>query len=317
MCGIAPEDAPFDDEHVLPRWLLRRFGLFDHRVRLPNGASVSYSRYKVPCCVTCNSWLGRNIEAPVSELLAEDCQTLAARAFGGEMHLLFSWLALVFIKTHLKDTRLRQLADRRQASGTIGDLYDWAGLHHIHCLARAHYIGASLPPAVFGSTVILPSEEHVSLGGFDYGDNYASRAMMMRLDGTCVIAVLNDSCGALNLCCDDLSRIAGRLSPLQQRELLARLGYANQLIRNRPSYWSNVDSQGAVAFGAEVPSAIETHEWPAELYGRPMLECSKDVLELVPNQAELTPEILTGRFTFLFDQDGSFRTNSMIVEEDA
>ena len=69
MCGAAQDSVPFNDEHVLPDWLLREFGLHDKSLTLPNAATTQYSRLRIPCCVTCNSQLGRTVEQPISALL--------------------------------------------------------------------------------------------------------------------------------------------------------------------------------------------------------------------------------------------------------
>ncbi len=40
ICGAAPASVPFNDEHVIPRWLLRRYDLFASSVPLPNDTNV-------------------------------------------------------------------------------------------------------------------------------------------------------------------------------------------------------------------------------------------------------------------------------------
>jgi hypothetical protein len=40
ICGAAPGQVEFNDEHVLPEWLLRRYDLFSRRITLPNGANL-------------------------------------------------------------------------------------------------------------------------------------------------------------------------------------------------------------------------------------------------------------------------------------
>lgn len=69
ICGVSAADALFNDEHVLPRWLLRRYDLFALTVTLPNGTSLRYDRYTVPCCEACNTLMGRVIEEPVRALV--------------------------------------------------------------------------------------------------------------------------------------------------------------------------------------------------------------------------------------------------------
>ena len=68
ICGASPSDVPFNNEHVIPEWILRRFGLFDRSLTLPNGTSMRYDRYTVPCCVVCNGLMGRVIEQSISAL---------------------------------------------------------------------------------------------------------------------------------------------------------------------------------------------------------------------------------------------------------
>src|SRR6185503_14209856 len=67
ICGANRANTAFNDEHIIPAWLLRRFSLFDRSIRLPNGTDIRYDRYKVACCADCNSQMGREIEARVSE----------------------------------------------------------------------------------------------------------------------------------------------------------------------------------------------------------------------------------------------------------
>src|SRR6266481_4127587 len=66
ICGARPEDKPFNNEHILPEWLLRRYDLFSKTITLQNDRTVRYDRYTVPCCVDCNSLMGQVIEEPIS-----------------------------------------------------------------------------------------------------------------------------------------------------------------------------------------------------------------------------------------------------------
>jgi hypothetical protein len=48
ICGARPEEKPFNDEHVFPEWLLRRYNLFARTITLPNGKTTRYDRHTVP-----------------------------------------------------------------------------------------------------------------------------------------------------------------------------------------------------------------------------------------------------------------------------
>jgi hypothetical protein len=69
ICGAGPDSKPLNDEHVIPLWVLRKFNLFDRTIDLPNGTTVKYGQYKVPCCVDCNSLMGRKIEERISRVV--------------------------------------------------------------------------------------------------------------------------------------------------------------------------------------------------------------------------------------------------------
>jgi hypothetical protein len=66
VCGARRDTVPFNDEHVIPDWILRRFGLHGRQLGLPNQASLRYGSLKVPCCVNCNEEMGDLFEKPMS-----------------------------------------------------------------------------------------------------------------------------------------------------------------------------------------------------------------------------------------------------------
>jgi hypothetical protein len=81
ICGAKPGQKPFNNEHILPEWLLRRYNLFAGTITLPNGNKVRYDRYTVPCCAECNSLMGTEIETPItlwSRALIEETSRRAA-----------------------------------------------------------------------------------------------------------------------------------------------------------------------------------------------------------------------------------------------
>jgi hypothetical protein len=77
ICGASPGKVPFNDEHVIPDWVLRRFNLFDKCITLPNGAKIRYGRYKVPCCEPCNRLMGTVVEPEISEACRDGFRSLS------------------------------------------------------------------------------------------------------------------------------------------------------------------------------------------------------------------------------------------------
>jgi hypothetical protein len=129
----------FNDEHVIPDWLLRRHSLHEKRIVTPGESDLLYGRYKIPCCQDCNSLMARRYEQPMAERFAQGYRAVAEMVAENPLTL-FGWMNLLFLKVHLKDRALLLNRDRRVSSPRISDLYDWPEMHHIHCnpLRRTH-----------------------------------------------------------------------------------------------------------------------------------------------------------------------------------
>lgn len=66
LCGGPPTAGK--GEHVFPRWLQKRFDLWDQKLTLLNGTRIPYREIRVPACVDCNSRVLGKTETYVSGL---------------------------------------------------------------------------------------------------------------------------------------------------------------------------------------------------------------------------------------------------------
>jgi hypothetical protein len=73
---------------------------------------------------------------------------------------------------------------------------------------------------------------------FDYGDFSFAQTMLLRVDDTAIVVVLNDSGAALTIVRERLAPIEGPLSPLQIREIAADLASVNIQLAERPTFSS-------------------------------------------------------------------------------
>ncbi|WP_448166827.1 hypothetical protein [Burkholderia ambifaria] len=85
-CMFSGEDTS-NEEHVLPRWMQRRFSLSDQTYTLPNGTEIPYKHAKIPVAETHNSHFG-TIEDRVSRGVATP-QELYLWAFKVHVGLLY------------------------------------------------------------------------------------------------------------------------------------------------------------------------------------------------------------------------------------
>ena len=228
-------------------------------------------------------------------------------------HLIFLWLALVFLKTHLKDKSLRVHHDHRKAATKIGERYDWATIHHIHCLVRSVLTGARLDSSILGSFYMLYAKERPHFGQFDYADNYPAKSIMLRFKEIVFFTILNDACATYTLLkAGKLSKISGPLSPIQIREVFARITYTSLLVKHLPRFIS-LFGNGYYTITAEHSEFVEAEKHQPKLYGSLLLHACKDELDAMagPDSKEAKKNAAEGRWTFLFNPEGSFIEDSM------
>lgn len=192
MCGAAPESKEFNKEHIIPKWILRRFDLFDKTITLPNGHEHRYRHYVVPCCTDCNSLLDEVIEREMSELFLKDYASICEHIKEQGPEKLFLWLCLIFIKTHIKDTYVFKEKDKRLGDSKIGDNYDWGVVHHIHCMARALITNVIIEPECIGTLLLWPAKQAEHIRDFDFKDNFDPNTILLRIGGVVIIAILDD-----------------------------------------------------------------------------------------------------------------------------
>lgn len=308
ICGAAPGSKTFNNEHVIPDWVLTKHGLHSNRITLPNDTGFMYGRYTIPCCQECNSQMAKAFENPISELISGGYAAVRQHLIQHGPKLFFTWLALIFLKTHLRDRSLRAELDPRRGGDTIADSYCWPDLHHIHCVARSFYSGARLDSTAFGSLVVLAAHGGCSPNDFDYGDHYLAQTMLLQIGEVTFIAVLNDSCIASDMLRPMLKAITGPLAPLQLREVMARLAYVNLLLNTRPVFTSEFSRRSGYVISADVPDQIERGT-PSDLFfGQIFHATTKDVIGNLPEPERLTlvRRIESGRWSFLLDDRGRF-----------
>jgi hypothetical protein len=305
ICGASRERKAFNNEHVLPRWMLRRHNLHNRQITLANGSTIPYHQYTLPCCVDCNSALSAIYEDPVSRLFEGGLNTVSAYVKEHGPWLLFSWLALLFIKTHLKDWSLRLSVDRRSGDlRKLGHLGDVGELHHIHCVARSMVVGSRVEAEGLGTLFILAADTSEGAGEqFDYGDLLGPKSVMLKSGNVALVAVLDDACAAYSMYRQEVQRLTAPLTSLQLREILANVSYIAVNLEERPIFFSRFDPDAHVICGNH-PATVTLRDPPYVPRGE-LLDASVGVaLRGHPEEEFIRARLREGRFTFLFGPDG-------------
>ena len=317
ICGAQPGSKPFNDEHVIPEWVLRKFGLFDREITLPNRTAIKYARYKVPCCKECNSLMGRQIEERISVVVNAGPEAVQKHIAAGNGLEFFVWLGLIFLKTHLKDREFRINPDLREPDDKIGDIYDWQALHHLHSIVRCFVNGAKIDKEVFGSLAAFAAKSEGWRDPFDYGDIFSAQTMLLRLGDVALITTFNDACGAFHGARQRLERIDGPLSEIQAREVMVDFAFMNLSLKERPIFYTDCDILNEQLMEkATIPQNFGLAELDYRLRGDLMRQSFGGALGQMRfaqwTREEVEQAVDGGHFTLLFDDKGKFIKNSFV-----
>jgi hypothetical protein len=310
MCGASPDEKLFNNEHIIPDWVLRKFNLHEQWITLPNGTTMKYGQFVISCCADCNTLLGQRVETPISGYLSLPHSELAARldadpAIFGQ---LFIWMCLIYSKTQLKYTSLALHRDKPGDNRKIGDLIGWSQMQHVHCMARVPYTGAKVGKQVYGSLIVLPALPDELGKDFDYMDSTTDQCAMIRIGQIAVFAVMNDSQACQMFFISYLSKIDGPLTPLQLKEVFAHLVFLNSHLKERPAYQFTILPDG-YEISSKLPEKRELTDVSKHAFsvGELLHKYIDYCLPAdVPDRSVLLREIKEGKGQFLFNEQREF-----------
>lgn len=310
ICLEHKSSKKFNDEHIIPKWILKHFNLYNKKITLPNLSEIAYGKYVIPCCEECNKNLSEVYETPISSLLKKSFNEITEE-FSRDKNLLnkiYHWLALIFIKTHIKTTLLNENQNTKLGKGKIGDKIEWGYLHHIYLMSRVHFTKALITENVYGSILIFKALNGKEIESFDYADSSVSRCMLLKINEFCVITCFDDGKSGISFLSENISKFKGNLHPLQLREVLAHLSYINVNLKERPIFQSkyNKTNQIIVAkFPESNPKLVEKKLQQFQI-GDFLATFSESYLADNKDKLKILNEIKAGKCGYLFDKNGNF-----------
>ncbi|WP_152417489.1 hypothetical protein [Sandarakinorhabdus sp. AAP62] len=219
-CGGEPTSG--QGEHVIPKWMQRRFKLSDQFINLINGTRIPYRHLTIPCCEVCNNGFLRDIENEVIDFIDRpDFSKLGSRFALGR------WLCKIFVGLLVKETSL--LLDRADPSkGPIVSPEFLEEFWHAQLIlqsARKKTLFNSLHGPYPFTLYQYKIEIDDDFGQFDLSTNIIGQSIAIRM-GTVGIVFVND--GGLQYVAGrggPLNLVGRRLHPIQFSEIAARVHY--------------------------------------------------------------------------------------------
>ena len=103
MCRELIDETNKTDEHVFPKWLQRKYNLWNQQLTLPNNQPFAYKNMLVPCCGTCNGG--------IMSVWENDIQIALNKGFDSfkqlDERIIAWWIYKIYYGLILKGTTLR------------------------------------------------------------------------------------------------------------------------------------------------------------------------------------------------------------------
>lgn len=310
VCGAPYSRKRFNDEHVFPDWIIRHCGLKNSKLTLPNGQLVPYTTYKIPCCQKCNTQLSDIYETPISKAFHRGYEGVVEFLEEGNDTLLRAWLALIFLKVHLRDFKNRVALDERVELGTIGHQYDLNELHHVHAVARAATAGVKISRDVLGTLAVFQIEKSENDAAFDYCDNLQGLGLLLRIKDVALLHIIDDCGATTGMLSKKLDVLPYPMSDIQLREVYAHYIAANVHLKERPVFRTEMRIGQPPQISVELPE-LAFHDYDPAVFGSLFAGALGNHLERVRVDGlageAAVEKIATGYVSFIFDKDGNLR----------
>jgi hypothetical protein len=124
-------------EHVIPKWLQRKFNLWDQEIQVPNLTDITYKKLLVPACKICNNEVYGALEKRIQNNTADEKDV-------------WRWANKIHFGLNVKDSFLDY--DRKKPGRKISDVFQSTDYleqsrHFLHCITGDY----TCSPDPFGS----------------------------------------------------------------------------------------------------------------------------------------------------------------------
>jgi hypothetical protein len=218
---------------VVPKWVLRRYNLWDASITLLNGHALLYRRLTIPCCKTCNGTHLARLEREVQRAVVGGFSQVDALSH----ETLFLWLGKIFYGLLYRENLMhRSPRDRRRRRLVPRSSLTALSTHHqfLQGIRLPVRWVSPIPASVFVVPLQAPATpEHC----FDLRDNQFAMTISIRLGEVGIIAALQDGGAQRDMFFPLLERFRRHpLHPMQFVELTAEFFYKVSLARRFPSF---------------------------------------------------------------------------------
>jgi hypothetical protein len=127
LCRQVPDDAEKTEEHIFPKWVQRKFDLWNEELHLINGSTIPYRQLTVVACRRCNNDFLNPLEIMVSNAVESGYEAVSKLP----RFVLAQWLAKLYLGIRQKECSLN--IDRRDPA--LGPIFTPELLKHLDLMS--------------------------------------------------------------------------------------------------------------------------------------------------------------------------------------
>ena len=233
LCGRRLDSPGSTAEHVFPKWLLKRYGIWDDDVIMLHGRRKPYRKVRIPCCANCNnrtlsrleSTIRNSLDAGYSQFIRIDQQVI------------FQWLLKIFYELlHLeKRTFLNPARPQEGAGISAAELERFQACYSF---LQSLYIPTRFTPSNPWSIFFFRTKTYAEKRlNFDFRDNTRCLTIAIRMDDVGIIACLQDNGAVRPLIGKGMDKFKNHtLHPLQFLELAGHIFYHASRLNRIPKF---------------------------------------------------------------------------------
>ena len=134
LCGLELNDINSTKEHIFPKWLQKKYDLWNQTLTLQNNTTMQYRQLTIPCCKTCN-----NVHLSVIEDKVKKAINLGYDEFIKlDEKTIFQWIGKIYYGILFKELNVMDFTTQQFKNKimTKERLEDYKMLHE--CLQSIH-----------------------------------------------------------------------------------------------------------------------------------------------------------------------------------
>lgn len=233
LCGVKLTKSNRSEEHIFPKWLLKRFNLWNDKLALINRKTIPYRQVKIPCCKKCNS-----VHLGKLEKLIEKASKRGYKEFKKiPKQKIFLWLQKIYYQLLYMDLRLF-FDPSVKSKGTIIDKETLERYRTCHIFLQATRMKVKFHKPYPWSVFLVKTQKYKEKRlNFDFKDNPLFLTIAIRMNDIGIVACLQDN-NTQEATMNDFFKKLHKMSlhPVQFNELTAKAFYKASLLNRIPKY---------------------------------------------------------------------------------